>query len=48
MRLSELPDQDSYSYEIGVLFVGADSQPELMRRYRRCKARLGLALEPLP
>lgn len=48
MRLSDLTDQDSYSYEIAVMFIGADSQPELVERYRRCKDRLGLELEPLP
>jgi biotin carboxylase len=45
MRLSELPDQDSYSYEIAVIFVGADTQSALVERYQRCKSALGLELE---
>jgi biotin carboxylase len=48
MRLSDLPDQDSYSYEIAVIFAGADTQRELVERYRRCKSALGLELEPVP
>jgi biotin carboxylase len=47
MRLSELPDQDSYSYEIAVIFVGADTQKKLVERYHRCKSALGLKLEPV-
>lgn len=34
MRLSDLKDQDSYSYEIGVLFMGASNQKELLKNYR--------------
>lgn len=48
MRLSELVDQDSYSYEIAVVFVGGDSQKDLVERYRRCRDALGLELEPVP
>ncbi len=33
MRLSEMRDQDSYSYELAVFFIGADSQEELIRKY---------------
>ena len=33
MRLSELRDQDSYSYEIADLFMGADSHEELLANY---------------
>jgi biotin carboxylase len=45
MRLSELASQDSYSYEIAVIFLGADSQPELLRRYRACLDLLDFRLE---
>jgi hypothetical protein len=34
MRLSDLKDQDSYSYEIAVMFMGANSQKELLKNYR--------------
>jgi len=33
MRLSEMRDQDSYSYELAVFFIGADSQQELLQKY---------------
>jgi len=38
MRLSELApqDQDSYSYICALIFIGADSQRQLLARYRRC------------
>ena len=41
MQLSELRDQDSYSYEIALLHIGADSHKQLMERYRRCREILG-------
>lgn len=39
-RLSELPDQDSYSYAIATVHVGADSEAELIEKYERCIAEL--------
>jgi len=45
-RLSEMPDQDSYSYEIAEIFLGADSQRELLARYRACQEAMHLELEP--
>ncbi|MDN5748037.1 MAG: ATP-grasp domain-containing protein [Pseudonocardia sp.] len=39
-RLSELHDQDSYSYKIANIYVGADDEQELERRYERCVAGL--------
>lgn len=41
MRLSDLHDQDSYSYEIAVIFMGATNQQLLLENYRT-------ALEMLP
>jgi hypothetical protein len=41
MRLGDLKDQDSYSYEIAVLFMGADNRQELLENYHT-------ALEMLP
>jgi hypothetical protein len=35
-RLSELPEQDSYSYHIATIHVGANDQSELERRYQEC------------
>jgi hypothetical protein len=48
MRLSALRDQDSYSYEVAVVYVGGDSEEELEARYRRVLERLPLELDPLP
>jgi hypothetical protein len=35
-RLSDLPLQDSYSYELADLFMGAEDETELEAKYRRC------------
>lgn len=35
-RLCDLPEQDSYSYNLAVVHVGADSQDELEEKYERC------------
>ncbi|XRQ12236.1 ATP-grasp domain-containing protein [Actinomadura welshii] len=39
-RLSELDLQDSYSYELGRVFMGAADEAELKARYEQCTARL--------
>jgi biotin carboxylase len=46
MRLSELPYQDSYSFELASVFLGGDSEDELQRKYRRCQEAMSLHLEP--
>jgi hypothetical protein len=38
--LSELPGQDSYSYELAHVFIGARDEPELEWKYQRCIDRL--------
>lgn len=35
-RLSELPEQDSYSYNVAVIHAGANSEEELRDKYDRC------------
>jgi hypothetical protein len=40
IRLSDLPEQDSYSYELAHVFVGADSEEDLRDKYDRCIAAL--------
>ena len=35
-RLAELPGQDSYSYELADIFIGANDQADLTDRYERC------------
>jgi hypothetical protein len=39
-RLSEMPAQDSYSYELADLFIGAANEEELREKYDRCIAAL--------
>ncbi|MEU8633987.1 ATP-grasp domain-containing protein [Amycolatopsis sp. NPDC048633] len=39
-RLSELPEQDSYSFELAQLFVAAHTEPEMARKYQECVAAL--------
>lgn len=52
MRLSELPEQDSYSYAISYIWMGARNQSTLLRNYGRVLKRLrfefGEIPEPLP
>jgi hypothetical protein len=48
MRLSDLRDQDSYSYEVASLFIGAGSRAELEGKFHACTDRLPLRFEPLP
>lgn len=35
-RLSDLPSQDSYSYELAALYIGAEDEDELKSKYQRC------------
>lgn len=44
MRLSELLHQDSYSYELAVVHLGAESEAALLSAYRTCLEALGLVL----
>ncbi|MFC3282159.1 ATP-grasp domain-containing protein [Litchfieldella rifensis] len=48
MRLSELRHQDSFSWELGVLFIGANSHDELHDRIDQCREMLPFDIEPLP
>jgi hypothetical protein len=45
MRLSDMRDQDSYSYEIADLFLGADSQDELLEKYQTALSMLPFIIE---
>ena len=44
-RLSDLVEQESYSYEIADIFIGADSEEELLRKYDRCVEILDFRFE---
>lgn len=47
MQLSELTNQDSYSWHVGTLFLGAASREELLERYRTCLDVLEFEYVPL-
>jgi hypothetical protein len=47
MRLSELPDQDSYSFEVATVFIGAHGQAELEAKFHACMHGLPLRFEPV-
>lgn len=44
-RLSELRGQDAYSYEVAVVFMGADDTQALLKQYEDLKAQLSLEFE---
>lgn len=44
-RLGELPDQDSYSYELGVVYATASSNTQLLEDYKRLRAELPLKVK---
>ncbi len=46
-RLADLVDQDSYSFELGFVFVGADDPKTLVERIRECDERLSFRLAPV-
>jgi biotin carboxylase len=46
-RLSDLTDQDSYSYELAEVYLGAADQPELQRRWEHCQRLLDIGVEPV-
>lgn len=48
MPLRHLHYQDSYSFELADVFLGADSQAELLEKYDRCMRRLPFEVDPLP
>ncbi|MEU1000359.1 ATP-grasp domain-containing protein [Streptomyces tibetensis] len=47
-RLSELPGQDSYSYELAHIYTGGADEAELREKFDHCVAALGLAFEDAP
>jgi hypothetical protein len=47
MRLSELRLQDSYSFEVAEIFLGARDQKQLLENYRRAVEVLNFRFEPL-
>jgi biotin carboxylase len=47
MTLSDLPGQDSYSYELGFVCVGAADPRQLLERIRWCEEHLAFDLRPV-
>lgn len=47
MRLSDLNEQDSYSYELAWIFIGGKDHENLTRKYRECVDRLNFAFKPI-
>ena len=46
-RLSRLPDQDSYSYEVAVIFVGGENHADVRAKYEQALNRLPLRFAPI-
>jgi hypothetical protein len=40
MRLSDIPEQDSYSYATAFIYLGADNQKELLDKFKQCRKML--------
>lgn len=47
MRLRDLRHQDSFSWELGVLFTGAENREALSERIEQCRQMLRFEIEPL-
>ncbi len=47
MKLSDIPEQDSYSYASAFVYLGADSQKELLDKYREVREMLRFSYEDL-
>lgn len=45
-RLSELEDQDSYTYQVAEIFIGGEDNDELRDKYERCLERMDLCFIP--
>lgn len=43
-RLSDLTDQDAYSFELAQMFIGADTEEELQEKYEKSLRRLPLEI----
>ncbi|MGM0540628.1 MAG: D-alanine--D-alanine ligase, partial [Thermodesulfobacteriota bacterium] len=49
MKLSEIPEQDSYSYATAFIYLGANSQKELVDKFQQCRKMLKFQFEePIP
>ncbi|MFO8000890.1 MAG: ATP-grasp domain-containing protein [Marinilabilia sp.] len=47
MKLSEIPEQDSYSYATAFVYLGAQNQKELLEKYKQCRQLLKFQFQDL-
>jgi len=47
MKLSDIPEQDSYSYATAFIYLGADSQKELLEKFKQCREMLRFQFQDL-
>ena len=47
MHLSDLSNQDSFSYHLGTIYLGADSHEEIRERYHACLEALHFEFDPI-
>lgn len=48
MRLSTMPNQDSYRYVLGAVYIGANDRRQLQRTWRNCLTALRFRVQPPP
>lgn len=48
MRLSEMVNQDAYQFVLGEVYLGAESQEALLKRYDECLDAMQLEIRPVP
>ncbi|BAU57332.1 putative ligase/carboxylase protein [Halorhodospira halochloris] len=44
-KLAELADQDSYSYELANIWLGGQDTADLLERFEKCRALLGIEID---
>ncbi|EFI35366.1 conserved hypothetical protein [Desulfonatronospira thiodismutans ASO3-1] len=47
MKLSDIPEQDSYSYASAFIYLGADSQKDLLEKFRKCREMIRFQYQDL-
>ncbi|WP_291320010.1 ATP-grasp domain-containing protein [Desulfonatronospira sp.] len=47
MKLSDIPEQDSYSYASSFIYLGADSQKDLLEKFRKCREMIRFQYQDL-
>ncbi|WP_346798616.1 ATP-grasp domain-containing protein [Halomonas sp. Bachu 37] len=46
-RLSELPNQDAFSYQLGTLYIAAEEHEQIQERYDACLEALRFEIDPV-